>query len=178
VTVPQTIELTLDDELDRAVRAEWDLLASAGLPSQALHLGLTNAPHVTLGVAAALDAASLERLAAVELPDEVRLGGLLVFRGRRSAVVSRAVVPSAALLATHAAVDAAMAGAAGRPDVTLPTRWTPHVTLARRLDEAQLGHALELLAGVPSELVGMAVALRHWDSEARAVHVLRARHDA
>lgn len=175
--MPQTIELTLDDDLDRAVRAEWDLLASAGLPSQALHLGLTNAPHVTLGVASALDAVTLERLAAVELPGEVRLGGLLVFRGRRSAVVSRGVVPSAALLATHAAVDAAMAGAPGRPDLTLPGRWTPHVTLARRLDDAQLGHALELLADVPAGLVGAPAALRHWDSEARAVHVLRARDD-
>lgn len=173
--MPQTIELTLDEDLDDAVRAEWDLLAAAGLPSQALHLGLTNAPHVTLGVASALGVATTERLAGVELPDEIRLGGLLVFRGRRSAVVSRAVIPSAALLATHAAVDAAMADAPGRPDLTLPGRWTPHVTLARRLDDEQLTQALDLLAGVPPELVGAPAALRHWDSDAKAVHVLRAR---
>lgn len=169
----QTIEMTLDDALDDAVRAEWDLLAAAGLPSQALHLGLTNAPHVTLGVASALDASTTRRLADVALPDEVRLGGLLVFRGRRSAVVSRAVIPSAALLSTHAEVDAAMADAPDRPDLTLPGRWTPHVTLARRLDDAQLAHALDLLARVPRELVGAPAALRHWDSDAKAVHVLR-----
>lgn len=78
--MPQTIELTLDEDLDAAVREEWGLLSAAGLPSQALHLGLTNAPHVTLGVASALGVATIERLADVELPDEVRLGGLLVFR--------------------------------------------------------------------------------------------------
>lgn len=176
--MPQTIELTLDEDLDAAVREEWGLLSAAGLPSQALHLGLTNAPHVTLGVASALGVATIERLADVELPDEVRLGGLLVFRGRRSAVVSRAVIPSAALLATHAAVDAAMVDAPDRPDLTLPGRWTPHVTLARRLDDEQLAHALDLLAGVPSELAGAPAALRHWDSDAKAVHVLRARGDA
>ncbi|WP_229054339.1 2'-5' RNA ligase family protein [Aeromicrobium sp. Leaf350] len=173
--MPQTIELTLDDELDSAVRAEWDVLASAGLPSQALHLGITNAPHVTLGVASALDAGATGRIAAVTLPDQIRLGGLLVFRGRRSSVVSRAVIPSAALLATHAAVDEAMAGAPGRPDLTLPGRWTPHVTLARRLDDAGLSQALDLLADVPRELVGAPVELRHWDSDAKAVHVLRTR---
>ena len=172
--MPQTIELTLDDALDAAVRAEWDVLAAAGLPSQALHLGLTNAPHVTLGVASALDPSTTKRLADLDLPDEIRLGGLLVFRGRRSAVVSRVVIPSAALLAAHAAVDAAMADAPDRPDVTLPGRWTPHVTLARRLDDEQLAHALDLLAAVPRELVGAPAALRHWDSDAKAVHVLRA----
>lgn len=176
--MPQTIELIFHDALDVAVREEWDVLATAGLPSQALHLGLTNAPHVTLGVASTLREATIERLARVELPHEIRLGGLLVLRGRRSAVVARAVVPSAALLATYAAVDAAMVDEPGRPDLTLPGRWTAHVTLARRLDDEQLAQALDLLAGVPPELVGAPAALRHWDSDARAVHVLRAADDA
>ncbi len=173
--MPQTIELTLDDELDSAVRAEWDVLAGAGLPSQAMHLGISNAPHVTLGVASALDVATTVRLAAVPLPEQIRLGGLLVFRGRRSSVVSRAVVPSVALLATHAAVAEAMADAPDRPDLTLPGRWTPHVTLARRLDPVRLAQALDLLADVPRELVGAPSALRHWDSDARAVHILSTR---
>lgn len=168
----QTIELTLDEHLDGAVRDEWDLLAGAGLPSQALHLGLSNAPHVTLGVASVLPAEVVRRLRSVELPAKIRLGGLLVFRGRTS-VVSRTVVPSAALLATHAAVAEAMADCPDRPDHTLPDRWTPHVTLARRLDDDQLRAALELLAHVPRELVGAARSLRHWDSEARAVQELR-----
>ena len=173
--MPQTIELTLDDELDSAVRAEWDLLAAAGLPSQALHLGITNAPHVTLGGASALDPETTGRLATVPLPGQIRLGGLLLFRGRRSSVVSRAVIPSAALLATHAGVAEAMDGAPDRPDLTLPGRWTPHVTLARRLDDAQLAQALDLLADVPRELVGEPSALRHWDSDTKTVHVLSAR---
>ncbi|WP_235497386.1 hypothetical protein, partial [Aeromicrobium sp. Leaf272] len=78
----------------------------------------------------------------------------------------------------HAAVDAAMVDAPDRPDLTLPGRWTPHVTLARRLGDEQLAHALDLLAGIPSELAGAPAALRHWDSDAKAVHVLRARGDA
>ena len=47
----QTVELLLDAQTDATVRAEWKLLAEVGLPSQALHLGPTNAPHITLGVA-------------------------------------------------------------------------------------------------------------------------------
>ena len=84
-------------------------------------------------------------------------------------------IPSAALLATHAGVAEAMAGAPDRPDLTLPGRWTPHVTLARRLDDAQLAQALDLLADVPRELVGEPSALRHWDSDTKTVHVLSSR---
>ncbi len=167
----QTIELVLDEGLDRAIRDEWDRLARAGLPSQALHLGLTNAPHVTLGVASALTPAVVSRLGEIRPPSEIRLGGLLVFRAR-TAVVARAVVPSAELLATHAAVAEALEGCPGRPDHTLPARWTPHVTLARRLDAEQLDAAMQLLADVPRELVGSPRVLRHWDSDARAVHEL------
>ena len=47
----QTVELLLDPTTDAAVRAEWQRLAEAGLPSQARHHGGTNAPHITLGVA-------------------------------------------------------------------------------------------------------------------------------
>lgn len=170
----QTIEVVLDADLDAAVRREWAVLADAGLPSQALHLGLTNAPHVTLGVSSALSEGAAAVLRGVPLPGEIRLGGLLVFRAR-TAVVARAVVPSPALLATHAAIDAALADAPGRPDHTLPGRWTPHVTLARRLDGGQLAQALDLLADAPRELVGEVAALRHWDSDATSVSVLRSR---
>ena len=164
----QSVELVLDEALDVLVRDEWDALRDAGLPSQARHTGASNAPHVTIGVADLVDVEVEAALAAVDYGagSPLRLGGLLVFGGRRS-VLSRVVVPSAGLIATHLAVQAALDGAPGRPDTTRPGAWTPHVTLARRLDRDQLAAALELLADRPRELVGTIRGARRWDSDAR-----------
>jgi hypothetical protein len=46
--VVQTVELLLDEALEAQVLAQWRALADAGLPSQALHTGPANRPHVTL----------------------------------------------------------------------------------------------------------------------------------
>ncbi|MET0467327.1 MAG: 2'-5' RNA ligase family protein [Aeromicrobium sp.] len=164
----QSVELVLDERLDALVREEWDVLSTAGLPSQARHTGPSNAPHITLGVADRMDDAAELALADVDhgIGGAVRLGGLLVFQGR-TAVLSRAVVPTEALLRTHRAVQAALADAPGRPVSTAPDRWTPHVTLARRLDDAQLAAALSLLAARPRELVGSVRAARRWDGDGR-----------
>ena len=163
----QSVELVLDEALDVLVRDEWDALRDAGLPSQARHTGASNAPHVTIGVADLVEVEAA--LAAVDYGagSPLRLGGLLVFGGRRS-VLSRVVVPSAGLIATHLAVQAALDGAPGRPDTTRPGAWTPHVTLARRLDRDQLAAALEVLADRPRELAGTIRGARRWDSDARA----------
>jgi 2'-5' RNA ligase len=165
----QTVELVLDEHLDRSVRDEWELLREAGLPSQARHTGPSNAPHVTLAVAEAVDDDVEQALRAVDhaIGATLRLGGLLVFPGRRF-VLSRVVVPSEPLLRTHRAVQAAMDGVPGRPDSTAVDGWTPHVTLARRLDAEQLAVALGLLADRPRELVGTIRAVRRWDADARA----------
>ena len=164
----QSVELVLDVGLDAQVRDEWELLLAADLPSQARHTGASNAPHVTLGVADRIDAAAEEALEDVDygagLP--LRLGGLLVFGGRTS-VLSRAVVPTAQLLATHAAVHAALDEMPGRPDTTQPGLWTPHVTLARRLGPDELSAALAALAERPRELVGAIRGGRRWDSDSR-----------
>ena len=165
----QTVELVLDDDLDRAVRDEWELLRAADLPSQARHTGPSNAPHVTLAVADAIDdvAESALRAAGLVAGGHIRLGGLLVFPGRRS-VLARSVVPTDALLRTHRTVQDALQGAPGRPDTTAVDGWTPHVTLARRLDADQLADALALLADRPRELIGTIRAVRRWDADARA----------
>ncbi len=162
----QSVELVLDEELDRLVREEWELLVAAGLPSQARHTGESNAPHVTLGVAD--EVIDESALAAVDygIGSRLLLGGLLVFPGR-TFVLSRAVVPSLHLLRSHRGVQEAMAGLPGRPPHLGPDGWTPHVTLARRLDGAQLGAAMAVLAGRPRELAGTVRAARRWDSEAR-----------
>lgn len=129
----QSAELLLDDTLADAVRAEWRLLSAAGLPSQADHRGPTNAPHVTVGVADELDDEAEAALETVPRPDELRLGGLLVFASPRRVVLARSVVATPALLATHVAVAEAWSHCPGRPDHLEPGRWTPHVTLALRL---------------------------------------------
>lgn len=164
----QSVELVLDDVLDREVRSEWALLLEADLPSQARHTGESNAPHVTLGVADNVDDAAEAVLRSVRLGSDetVRLGGLLVFAGRTS-VLSRAVVPTQSLLAMQRAVHEALAGMPGQPPTTVPGAWTPHVTLARRLDRAQLAAALVALSGRPSELEGTIAAVRRWDGDAR-----------
>ncbi|KAA1380161.1 2'-5' RNA ligase family protein [Aeromicrobium fastidiosum] len=169
----QSVELVLDEGLDARVREEWAALRDAGLPSQARHTGASNAPHVTVGVADLVDAEGEAALAGIDYgPDSpLRLGGLLVFGGRTS-VLSRAVVPTAGLIATHLAVQAALDGAPGRPDTTRPGAWTPHVTLARRLDPDQLAAALSVLADRPRELVGTIRGARRWDGDARATRAV------
>ncbi len=168
----QSLELLLDPALDAAVRAEWDALAGAGLPSQARHPGASNAPHVTLAVADALPERADTALGAVAelLPVPVRLGALTVFTGRR-AVLARLVVPSRALLDVHAAALDALAGPPGLRRTVLPGRWTPHVTLARGLPPDRVGDAVAAVPGErvtgPAELTGQADRLRRWDGEAR-----------
>ncbi|HWR84969.1 MAG TPA: 2'-5' RNA ligase family protein, partial [Rhodoglobus sp.] len=118
----RSLELVLDESTDAAVRADWNALQAAGLPSLAAHAGESNRPHVTL-------VASDEAFAGIDLdvvlPLPLRLGGLVVFgAGRpRGMVLCRAVVPSAALLELHAHVVSA-AGGAPRP-TSLPGAWTP-----------------------------------------------------
>ena len=164
--VMQSVELLLDDALDAAVREEWRLLADAGLPSQARHTGPTNAPHVTLAVAAALSPAAEARLVNTvtdELPS-LTLGGLLVFPGH---VLARVVVPSAALLDLHARVIVAVGDEDGVVEHVHPGAWTPHVTLARRLGPDDLASAVRLLADAPRERTGRAAAVRRWDPRVR-----------
>lgn len=162
------MELLLDPGLDAVVRGQWGLLAHAGLPSQARHTGPTNAPHVTLAVADEM-ADDVERalLAAVAiLPLPVRLGGLVVFGAPRRRVLARLVVPSRDLLDLHAAVWAAVAHCPGVSEFSRPGQWTPHVTLARGLDDAGIAAALAALATVAAS-DGTATTARRWDPHTR-----------
>lgn len=162
----QTVELLPDDATDSVVRAQWDALAAAGVPSQARHPGATNRPHVTLGVWSAVPASTEPALVAAvaALPVPLRLGGLVVFGGRRS-VLARLVVPTAELLGLHADVAAALDGCPDPGALLAPGRWTPHVTLARGLREEQLCAAVAVCAG--EEVDGLAVAARRFDGDTR-----------
>ena len=162
------MELLLDPGLDAVVRGQWDLLAGSGLPSQARHTGPTNAPHVTLAVAEEMtdDAERALPAAVAALPLPVRLGGLAVFGAPRRRVLARLVVPSRDLLDLHAAVWAAVGRCPGVSEFSRPGQWTPHVTLARGLDDAGVAAALTALATVAAA-EGTATTARRWDPYAR-----------
>ena len=159
----QSIELTFDPETDAAIRAQWDGLASADLPSLASHAGATNRPHVTLAAGDSLVDAFAER-GEFALPIEARFGGILLFslsKGRF--VLARAVVVSSPLLAMHSAVHAAVSGVS---EQTVPGAWSPHVTLSRRLTRDQVAAALPLLGDIPP---GAFTAVRLWDSVEKTI---------
>ena len=164
----QSVEMLLADPADELVRGQWAVLEAAGLPSQARHTAVFNRPHVTLAVAEEVPHPVERDIAAAvgDLPVPLVLGGLLVF-GSRSCVLARLVLPTAELLELQARIAAALSGAgiAQRPHLE-PGRWTPHVTLARRMRPEQLGDAVGLVGddrAVPTE----GVQVRRWDSDAR-----------
>lgn len=156
------------------MRQQWELLAAAGLPSQARHSGESNAPHVTLAVRETIpDELDARLAAATRMPIGLVMGGLLVF-ARRRCVLARAVVPSSALLDLHARLHAVLDGdpATGPSAPHLsPGTWTPHVTLARSLAPDQVGAALALL-GPLADLPGEGAAVRRWDARTRRTWVL------
>jgi 2'-5' RNA ligase len=166
--VVQSVELLVDAATDAAVRSQWARLAGAGLPSQARRPQASNRPHVTLSVATAIPAEVVDELgAALEgLPVPLRLGGLVVFGGSRRRVLARLVVPSGPLLAVHASVSRRTACCPGLVDLTRPGRWTPHITLARGLDDPMVARALTALGKVPDS-DGEATSARRWDGDAK-----------
>lgn len=168
-----SVEVLFDAETDAALRRAWHALTAAGLPSQAGHTGASNRPHVTLAVADAIAAevdAGLIGLADL-LPLDCVIGAPLLFGAGRF-TLARLIVPSAALLGLQAMVHQVGVPhmTAGPAPHTTPGRWTPHVTLARRLSAAQLEAAVGVVQG--ADLVGRCVGLRRWDSDQRVEHIL------
>lgn len=164
----QSVELLLDETTDAAVRAQWELLRAAGLPSQGNHTGASNRPHVTLVAQDRIDREVEPAMSAAcaGLPLPVRLGSLMCFGAARFVLV-RAVVADIALLRLQQEVQAL----AGEPSPHLEAgRWVPHLTLGRRMTADQVALALTLLTGVPDGSAGTneyAVAARRWDGAAR-----------
>ncbi|AYJ49917.1 2'-5' RNA ligase family protein [Rhodococcus sp. P1Y] len=169
----QSLELLLDDSLDVAVRREWQLLIDADLPSQGRHTGESNRPHITLSVAddfEMLDARIEQEFLRVRFP--VRLGAFVVFRGKHT-TLARLVVPSKELLTLHARVSELAEDSGGYRSHTTSGKWTPHVTLARRLTRVELAEAFLRLHACPSDLVGETSALRRWDGEDKREWLVR-----
>ncbi len=166
----QSVELTLDPRADDAVRELWALLAAEGLPTEQRRSpspSPSHRPHVTMVAVdhldPAADAALPGLLSGLDLP--LRLGGLLAFGPRRGHVVlARQVVADRPLLDLQAAV--ALLGGADPDGHFGPGRWTPHVTLARRVPVGQLSAVVHALGDLP-ELETRSRQCRRWDSERR-----------
>lgn len=167
-----SIELLLDPVSDEAVRAEWQALADAGLPSQSRVKSDTNRPHVTLIAAARITPgvdAALRTLTG-RLPFDCVVGAPLVFGGPRH-TLARLIVPSRDLLALHEDVyRMALPHLEGEPfGHCRPGNWTPHATLGRRFTEAEIGAGLAVVGG---DIAARVVGLRRWDSDERVDHLL------
>jgi hypothetical protein len=161
----RSIEVTFDPATDAAIRADWAALAEAGLPSLASHTSASNRPHISLAVGPDLDPGAAEAFRA--LPLELRFAGYVTFTPRHGIhVLARSVIVSRSLLELHTSVHTTLSGAL---DITLPDRWTPHVTLARRLTPEQLAAALAVL---PAASDGLVTGARLWDNETRALTTL------
>ncbi|MGH3473724.1 MAG: 2'-5' RNA ligase family protein [Aeromicrobium sp.] len=168
----QSVELLLDARLEATVRHEWEALSEAGVIRPFRRGGKPAVPHITVGVAASIPAQVEDALCAIDhgFGLDLRLGGLLLLGGRSSVLV-RLVVPSAALLELQATVSEALRKCPGVPDTMAPGRWTPHVTLARRVGSADLATAVDVLGGRTSAK-GFVAGMRRWDGDARRAWAL------
>ena len=157
----QSVELLLDAQADSIIRNQWAALAAAGLPSeQRSGHDQSHRPHITLyagdRIDPAVEGALSEAVRGLDLT--LMIGSLLIFGPRRGrSVLVRSVVPSAGLLSLQSHV--AEICAADPLGQFAPGRWSPHVTLARRVPSDQLGPVLDVLGdrldpgwcdGVPS----------------------------
>jgi 2'-5' RNA ligase len=163
-----SVELLLDGGSDAAVRAQWEALLQADLPSQARHPGASNAPHITLLAAESIDTDGLDAVAAA-LPLTVTLGGWVVFGAApRGLVLARLVAPSAELLVVHRLVHGLARNVEAPSSTSVPGAWSPHVTLASRLTPEQLASAVTVL-GYAEPITATTVAARHWNGTTKTV---------
>lgn len=158
----QSLDLVFDDETDTQIRACWQELLDADLPSQARHMGPSNRPHVTMLTRSTI---TVTPEAADLLPKRVTIGPIVLLGSPASWVVARLVVPSSALLQLHARLHAGAELDDGDGH-DAPDRWTPHVTLARKVAAADIGRVLAVCGDV-APFAASVVGLRHWDSATR-----------
>jgi len=137
------LELYLDTDATRRVRALWRALEEEGVPTLASLREARHRPHVSL---AAADRLSPDAVAAA-LGDEPVGRGLTLdvdfvgqFVGR---VLWLGVTPSAELLARHRAVhDRLAAGGVEVWDHYRPGRWVPHCTVSLRVPNPLMAPAV------------------------------------
>ena len=167
-----SVELLFDGDAEAAVRRDWTALAEAGLSSQGAIRAPSNRPHVTLAVAGRIDPAVDEVLRGVlgQLPIACRVGAPVLL-GRRTPTLARLLLPSPALLALHAEI-VRRTGLFAVPELlphSRPGHWTPHVTVGRRVNPADVGAALAVLG---PDFDGVLAGVRRWDGDARIAYSL------
>ena len=161
-----SLELLPDAAGEAAVRAGWQALHDAGLPSMLDHTGATNTPHVTVIAVPAIGAdderAAVDLLGGL-LPITAGLSGLAVFGGARVTLARVVDVPDDVVLAVLRLRGATTGH-------THPG-WLPHATLGRRIPRDDLQRAVDAvgLGDVPIRLTG----LRRWDPDAGAAGEVR-----
>ncbi|HSU36430.1 MAG TPA: 2'-5' RNA ligase family protein [Propionibacteriaceae bacterium] len=163
----QSVELMPDAATDTEIRAQWDRLGDAGLPTaRRTEPSPHHAPHLTLWagdtVSAETDAALPGLFRGLDL--EVVIGSLMLFGPRRGAYVLVRQVPVSAALIDLQQQVAEICQAHPRGQFG-DGRWSPHITLARRLAADQVGPALAALDGSPVELTATVRRARRWDGD-------------
>lgn len=170
-----SVEALLDPSAEAAIRAAWQMLDEAGLPSQVQVRSPTNRPHVTLLAAPRIRPEVDESLRGLtdRFPIRCVVGAPLVLRGRQL-TLARLIVPSAPLLALHEEVyRRCLPYVEGEPYAHCrPGQWTPHATLSRRMSAEQVGLAVAVIADPAADLPAEAVGLRRWDSDERVDQLL------
>ena len=162
------MELTLDSSAEAALVSQWDRLAAAGLarpkrPEPDGH----HLPHITLYAADAIpeaaESALPEIVAGVSLT--IHIGALMIFGPRQGeCILVRHVSASVELLELqHRVAQACGADPEGQFG---PGRWSPHVTLARRVQSDHIGQAVKVL-GSRGELKATIQRCRRWDGRRR-----------
>ena len=160
------LELSFDAASEAAVITQWEALRAAGLPSQADHKSMTNAPHVTLVAARELSPELAHvATAAITLPSTLVVRGLVLFGEGTRVTVAHLVEPDSTLAT-------AVAGLRERvPDLRHPV-WTPHVTLARRVPRPLLAKVLAVLDEHPAPTTLTCTRLRWWNPITREIDEL------
>jgi 2'-5' RNA ligase len=171
--VTQSVELLLDDAVDTAIRSQWDRLGDAGLPTaRRPEPSPHHAPHVTLWAGQQLGAAADSVLPQLlfDLELELVIGGILLFGPRESRwVLVRQILVSTELLAVQQRVAKVCGSGYGQFG---DGRWSPHITLARRVDGDQIGPALQALGHAPGEMTATVRRARRWDGDRKIAWLL------
>lgn len=146
--VAQALECYFDGEAEAAVRALWQRLERAGVPSPASSERGHHRPHVTFAVGSAIPPAARRDLATdvrrLALPS-LWLYTLGAFPTAAN-VLFLGAVTDAELLAVHIAVHDTLAGRVRDPwAYYLPGAWIPHCALAEDVTPAQLAAAFATL---------------------------------
>lgn len=171
----QSVELLLDSATEELVRREWVLLKEAGLPTELRSSPAEHhRPHITLFAGSAISEEAEQELPAlmVDLDLRVRIGALMFFGPHREKFIAvHQVVATVELLRLQSRV-ARLCGAEGAGQFA-PGRWTPHITLARRVSSTEVaGVMTELSSAGAVDRVAAVRACRRWDGSARTAWLL------